>query len=109
MKKTVLALSVLFAFAVANVGLAVVGVVHAKSSIPSYEQGYRHLMKALKTRSVHTCETLQYDGATCYRLNEHDSCAPRRDAAAELAAEWIEKSLPEETGATCDGCGKSNK
>ena len=67
------------------------------------ESGYRHLMRVLDRRgSLMTCEKLHLDGNTCLTVkNLPDGsdgptvCALRRDRAAELAAEWIEKNVPE--------------
>jgi hypothetical protein len=71
-------------------------------NIPPNEKGYRHLMKALKDRSASSCETLEHDGTTCYRVKGHDLCGKTRDEAAEVAATWIDKNIPE----SCGNCGK---
>jgi hypothetical protein len=62
--------------------------------VPAGEQGYRHLMKALKDRSTSSCENLEHDGTTCYRIKGHDLCGKTRDGAAEVAAMWIDNNIP---------------
>jgi hypothetical protein len=64
-----------------------------------YECGYRHLMKALIDRNLHTCETLQDDGTTCLTvtgkgIKRGTKCALTRDDAAEAMAKFIDNQLP---------------
>jgi hypothetical protein len=72
---------------------------------PASEQGYRHLMDALKSRSMNACENLEHTGDTCLTAKGHVVCAPTRDGAAEAAAEWIEANIPVPLSSVCGTCG----
>lgn len=66
-----------------------------------HEKGYRHLMTVLRNRTITTCERLQHDGSTCLTTKGQELCGKTRDEAAEVAAKWIEKNVPEDSIDCC--------
>jgi hypothetical protein len=103
----VIAIVVVLSLVVCMVIALTQGSVHKPSAglpVPASEQGYRHLMDAIKSRSMNACEDLKPNGDTCLTAKGHVVCASTRDGAAEAAAEWIEANIPVPAASACDTC-----